>query len=139
MDLMDVDYNIPLFIMWICVFTFILYRRHSTDTILVLFGCIITVLIYNTFNKIPANTIETDSHMIEWLDTLLTSKKNIDKHRYYHKIKNMLHSDTLSNNPKYNHTFVNQILEPFKPNVPVPSNIEDDTTYSVSVGFTRCE
>ena len=87
-------------------------------------------------NKLP-DILEQNDELIHWMDEMLNSKNDDDKHRCYNEISNMLYSDSLLKNNTSNGKLL-RIIEKYRPTLPMASNIDSsDQIYSVSMGFTK--
>ncbi len=127
--------------MWVTIFGFILYKRHTSDTIIVLCGSIITLYFYyDTTSKNTQNDEMGDIHpeLLSWLDILTTTTNREEKDRCFNEIQNMLYSDGIKEQ-KYNHELIRTLIDQYKPTEPLALNIDNADQYAISVGFTKCQ
>lgn len=132
--------NHILVFMWVSIFGFILYQRYASNTVLILCGCVMSMYFYYDYKASvqPAVEQEDNENMLEWLDTLTSTTEQGEIDRCFNEIKNMLYSDNIKEH-KYNHEFINTLIDKHKPKIPLASNIDPADQYSVAVGFTKCQ
>ena len=124
-----------IFVFWIFIFGFIVYKRSKSDTVILLGALVITYIIY----KGPPNKSEEqkfDTYIDSWITTLITTKDPEEKDRSYNIIRNYLYSEALSNK-KIEYSKILNLIDKYKPTSPLPSNIDNNTQYDISVGFTN--
>ena len=148
---------INLFLFWISILFFIIYRREPSNTKILFFSLIITyVIIYISKNENIINDIERDKELESWTNTLKKSDNIDETNRCYNIIMNMLLSDGLksknsknessiqnfSNNSHYSeeqYEYTKNILDNYKNKIPLASNIDniDNYNYNIAVGFNN--
>jgi len=129
-----------IIILWILSLGFIIYKRNQSNLIILACVLIISIILLRDEkkidNKLP-DILEQNDELIHWMDEMLTSKNDDDKHRCYNEISNMLYSDSLLKNNTGNGKLL-RIIEKYRPTLPIASNIDSsDQIYSVSMGFTK--
>ena len=129
-----------IIILWILSLGFIIYKRNQSNLIILACVLIISIILLRDEkkidNKLP-DILEQNDELIHWMDEMLNSKNDDDKHRCYNEISNMLYSDSLLNNNTSNGDLL-RIIEKYRPTLPMASNIDSsDQIYSVSMGFTK--
>ena len=71
-----------------------------------------------------------------WIDNLTTTKDVQEIDRSYNIIRNYIYSKSLANdNIEYSKLL--SIIEKYKSNIPLPVNIDNNSQYDISVGFTN--
>ena len=123
-----------IFAFWIFIFGLIVYKRSKSDTVILLVGIMITYIIY----KKPSVTKDEvfDEYIKSWIDNLTTTKDVQEIDRSYNIIRNYIYSKSLANdNVEYSKLL--SIIEKYKPNIPLPVNIDNNSQYDISVGFTN--
>ena len=94
----------------------------------------ITYVIYKKPSIIKENTFDKDIQ--SWIDNLTTTKDVQEIDRSYNIIRNYIYSKSLANdNIEYSKLL--SIIEKYKPNIPLPVNIDNNSQYDISVGFTN--
>lgn len=129
-----------IIILWILSLGFIIYKRNQSNLIILACVLIISIILLRDEkkidNKLP-DILEQNDELIHWMDEMLNSKNDDDKHRCYNEISNMLYSDSLLKNNTNNGKLL-RIIEKYRPTLPIASNIDSsDQIYSVSMGFTK--
>ena len=129
-----------IIILWILSLGFIIYKRNQSNLIILACVLIISIILLRDEkkidNKLP-DILEQNDELIHWMDEMLNSKNDDDKHRCYNEISNMLYSDSLLKNNTSNGKLL-RIIEKYRPTLPMASNIDSsDQIYSVSMGFTK--
>ncbi len=129
-----------IIILWILSLGFIIYKRNQSNLIILACVLIISIILLRDEkkidNKLP-DILEQNDELIHWMDEMLNSKNDDDKHRCYNQISNMLYSDSLLKNNTSNGKLL-RIIEKYRPTLPMASNIDSsDQIYSVSMGFTK--
>lgn len=129
-----------IIILWILSLGFIIYKRNQSNLIILACVLIISIILLRDEkkidNKLP-DILEQNDELIHWMDEMLNSKNDDDKHRCYNEISNMLYSDSLLKNNTNNGKLL-RIIEKYRPTSPMASNIDSsDQIYSVSMGFTK--
>jgi|TARA_B000000565_G_scaffold69130_2_gene48195 hypothetical protein len=129
-----------IIILWILSLGFIIYKRNQSNLIILACVLIISIILLRDEkkidNKLP-DILEQNDELIHWMDEMLNSKNDDDKHRCYNEISNMLYSDSLLKNNMDNGKLL-RIIEKYRPTLPMASNIDSsDQIYSVSMGFTK--
>lgn len=129
-----------IIILWILSLGFIIYKRNQSNLIILACVLIISIILLRDEkkidNKLP-DILEQNDELIHWMDEMLNSKNDDDKHRCYNEISNMLYSDSLLKNNTNNGRLL-RIIEKYRPTLPIASNIDSsDQIYSVSMGFTK--
>tara|TARA_Y100000768_G_scaffold313914_1_gene248731 strand:- start:3161 stop:3577 length:417 start_codon:yes stop_codon:yes gene_type:complete len=129
-----------IIILWILSLGFIIYKRNQSNLIILACVLIISIILLRDEkkidNKLP-DILEQNDELIHWMDEMLNSKNDDDKHRCYNEISNMLYSDSLLKNNTGNGKLL-RIIEKYRPTLPIASNIDSsDQIYSVSMGFTK--
>ncbi len=129
-----------IIILWILSLGFIIYKRNQSNLIILACVLIISIILLRDEkkidNKLP-DILEQNDELIHWMDEMLNSKNDDDKHRCYNEISNMLYSDSLLKNNTSNGKLL-RIIEKYRPTLPIASNIDSsDQIYSVSMGFTK--
>lgn len=129
-----------IIILWILSLGFIIYKRNQSNLIILACVLIISIILLRDEkkidNKLP-DILEQNDELIHWMDEMLNSKNDDDKHRCYNEISNMLYSDSLLKNNMDNGKLL-RIIEKYRPTLPIASNIDSsDQIYSVSMGFTK--
>lgn len=129
-----------IIILWILSLGFIIYKRNQSNLIILACVLIISIILLRDEkkidNKLP-DILEQNDELIHWMDEMLNSKNDDDKHRCYNEISNMLYSDSLLKNNTDNGKLL-RIIEKYRPTLPIASNIDSsDQIYSVSMGFTK--
>ena len=129
-----------IIILWILSLGFIIYKRNQSNLIILACVLIISIILLRDEkkidNKLP-DILEQNDELIHWMDEMLNSKNDDDKHRCYNQISNMLYSDSLLKNNTSNGKLL-RIIEKYRPTLPIASNIDSsDQIYSVSMGFTK--
>lgn len=129
-----------IIILWILSLGFIIYKRNQSNLIILACVLIISIILLRDEkkidNKLP-DILEQNDELIHWVDEMLNSKNDDDKHRCYNEISNMLYSDSLLKNNTDNGKLL-RIIEKYRPTLPIASNIDSsDQIYSVSMGFTK--
>ena len=123
-----------IFAFWIFIFGLIVYKRSKSDTVILLAGIMITYVIYKKPSNIKENTFDKDIQ--SWIDNLTTTKDVQEIDRSYNIIRNYIYSKSLANdNIEYSKLL--SIIEKYKPNIPLPVNIDNNSQYDISVGFTN--
>ena len=123
-----------IFVFWIFIFGLIVYKRSKSDTVILLAGIMITYVIYKKPSNIKENTFDKDIQ--SWIDNLTTTKDVQEIDRSYNIISNYIYSKSLANdNIEYSKLL--SIIEKYKPNIPLPVNIDNNSQYDISVGFTN--
>tara|TARA_B100000427_G_scaffold328763_1_gene342702 strand:+ start:1033 stop:1434 length:402 start_codon:yes stop_codon:yes gene_type:complete len=123
-----------IFVFWIFIFGLIVYKRSKSDTVILLAGIMITYVIYKKPSIIKENTFDKDIQ--SWIDNLTTTKDVQEIDRSYNIISNYIYSKSLANdNIEYSKLL--SIIEKYKPNIPLPVNIDNNSQYDISVGFTN--
>tara|TARA_B100001094_G_scaffold59164_1_gene54652 strand:+ start:4541 stop:4957 length:417 start_codon:yes stop_codon:yes gene_type:complete len=129
-----------IIILWILSLGFIIYKRNQSNLIILACVLIISIIFLRDEKKIESklpDILEQNDEMIHWMDEMLNSKNDDDKHRCYNEISNMLYSDSLLKNNTSNGKLL-RIIEKYRPTLPMASNIDSsDQIYSVSMGFTK--
>ena len=123
-----------IFAFWIFIFGLIVYKRSKSDTVILLVGIMITYIIYNK----PSVTKDEvfDEYIKSWIDNLTTTKDVQEIDRSYNIIRNYIYSKSLANdNIEYSKLL--SIIEKYKSNIPLPVNIDNNSQYDISVGFTN--
>jgi len=123
-----------IFAFWIFIFGLIVYKRSKSDTVILFVGIMITYIIY----KKPSVTKDEvfDEYIKSWIDNLTTTKDVQEIDRSYNIIRNYIYSKSLANdNIEYSKLL--SIIEKYKPNIPLPVNIDNNSQYDISVGFTN--
>jgi len=123
-----------IFAFWIFIFGLIVYKRSKSDTVILLVGIMITYIIY----KKPSVTKDEvfDEYIKSWIDNLTTTKDVQEIDRSYNIIRNYIYSKSLANdNIEYSKLL--SIIEKYKSNIPLPVNIDNNSQYDISVGFTN--
>ena len=123
-----------IFAFWIFIFGLIVYKRTKSDTVILLVGIMITYIIYNK----PSVTKDEvfDEYIKSWIDNLTTTKDVQEIDRSYNIIRNYIYSKSLANdNIEYSKLL--SIIEKYKSNIPLPVNIDNNSQYDISVGFTN--
>ncbi len=123
-----------IFAFWIFIFGLIIYKRTKSDTVILLVGIMITYIIYNK----PSVTKDEvfDEYIKSWIDNLTTTKDVQEIDRSYNIIRNYIYSKSLANdNIEYSKLL--SIIEKYKSNIPLPVNIDNNSQYDISVGFTN--
>ena len=146
---------INLFLFWISILFFIIYRREPSNTKILLFSLIITyVIIYISKNENIIDDIERDKDLESWTNTLKKSDNIDETNRCYNIIMNMLLSDGIkskSSNNEYSilnltknshyseeeYEYTKNILDNYKNNIPLASNINNVNNYDIAVGFNN--
>jgi len=129
-----------IIILWILSLGFIIYKRNQSNLIILACVLIVSIILLRDEkkidNKLP-DILEQNDELIHWMDEMLNSKNDDDKHRCYNEISNMLYSDSLLKNNTSNGKLL-RIIEKYRPTLPIASNIDSsDQIYSVSMGFTK--
>jgi len=129
-----------IIILWILSLGFIIYKRNQSNLIILACVLIISIILLRDEkkidNKLP-DILEQNDELIHWMDEMINSKNDDDKHRCYNQISNMLYSDSLLKNNTSNGKLL-RIIEKYRPTLPMASNIDSsDQIYSVSMGFTK--
>tara|TARA_Y100000389_G_C17293736_1_gene429366 strand:+ start:381 stop:758 length:378 start_codon:yes stop_codon:yes gene_type:complete len=125
--------------MWVSIFGFILYQRYASNTVLILCGCVMTLFFYSDNKVVDTQTIyENDKNILVWLESLTSAKEQNEIDRCFNEVQNILHSDSMTEN-KLNHEFISTIVDKYKPQIPLASNIDPADPYSIAVGFTKCQ
>ena len=129
-----------IIILWILSLGFIIYKRNQSNLIILACVLIISIILLRDEkkidNKLP-DILEQNDELIHWMDEMLNSKNDDDKHRCYNEISNMLYSHSLLKNNTNNGKLL-RIIEKYRPTSPMASNIDSsDQIYSVSMGFTK--
>jgi len=123
-----------IFVFWIFIFGLIVYKRSKSDTVILLVGIMITYVIYKKPSVIKEKTF--DKYIQSWIDNLTTTKDVQEIDRSYNIIRNYIYSKSLANdNIEYSKLL--SIIEKYKPNIPLPVNIDNNSQYDISVGFTN--
>ena len=123
-----------IFVFWIFIFGLIVYKRSKSDTVILLAGIMITYVIYKKPSIIKENPFDKDIQ--SWIDNLTTTKDVQEIDRSYNIIRNYIYSKSLANdNIEYSKLL--SIIEKYKPNIPLPVNIDNNSQYDISVGFTN--
>lgn len=123
-----------IFVFWIFIFGLIIYKRSKSDTVILLAGIMITYVIYKKPSIIKENNFDKDIQ--SWIDNLTTTKDVQEIDRSYNIIRNYIYSKSLANdNIEYSKLL--SIIEKYKPNIPLPVNIDNNSQYDISVGFTN--
>ena len=123
-----------IFAFWIFIFGLIVYKRSKSDTVILLVGIMITYVIYKKPSVIKEKTF--DKYIQSWIDNLTTTKDVQEIDRSYNIIRNYIYSKSLANdNIEYSKLL--SIIEKYKPNIPLPVNIDNNSQYDISVGFTN--
>lgn len=123
-----------IFVFWIFIFGLIVYKRSKSDTVILLAGIMITYVIYKKPSSIKENNFDKDIQ--SWIDNLTTTKDVQEIDRSYNIISNYIYSKSLANdNIEYSKLL--SIIEKYKPNIPLPVNIDNNSQYDISVGFTN--
>jgi len=123
-----------IFAFWIFIFGLIVYKRSKSDTVILFVGIMITYIIY----KKPSVTKDEvfDEYIKSWIDNLTTTKDVQEIDRSYNIIRNYIYSKSLANdNTEYSKLLSS--IEKYKPNLPLPVNIDNNSQYDISVGFTN--
>ena len=123
-----------IFVFWIFIFGLIVYKRSKSDTVILLVGIMITYVIYKKPSVIKEKTF--DKYIQSWIDNLTTTKDVQEIDRSYNIIRNYIYSKSLANdNIEYSKLL--SIIEKYKSNIPLPVNIDNNSQYDISVGFTN--
>tara|TARA_Y100000389_G_C17468588_1_gene528072 strand:- start:3429 stop:3821 length:393 start_codon:yes stop_codon:yes gene_type:complete len=126
--------NLHLLILWISVLTFITYIKYKSQYIIILFALIITVIYYLPSKQ--QSNIVFDNDIQQWINQLENTKDDTEKDRCYNIIRNIVYSQSLSNNFK-NHKQILDIIHKYRPDLPLPSNMDNNTQYDIALGFTE--
>lgn len=140
---MNPDTGVFIFVMWVCIFGVIVYRKTSSNTVFLACGCIITVFLLTRVQigqNFNSGLMDLDGNMIEWLDCLVRAKDDDERDRCYNEISNMLHSKALSNDlsskgMSKGHQTVLRLLQKYKPKYPIPQAVLSEPQYDISVGY----
>ena len=112
-----------IFVFWIFIFGLIVYKRSKSDTVILLAGIMITYVIYKKPSIIKENPFDKDIQ--SWIDNLTTTKDVQEIDRSYNIIRNYIYSKSLANdNIEYSKLL--SIIEKYKPNIPLPVNIDNN-------------